>query len=179
MGRSSLSTSLTIRPSDRVVSRLLERQHGHPTLTRKQLVAARLDGEAVVRQIRMRVVMEKLPRGILPPEHRIHLLVTVARHLLGTHRRAHPTHTRMVVKHRPGIPLPGHPTRIRIVAALLRGMPLRGLPIHTLTVNPRLGVMMEAEHLVGVEDGRVGRIIIINGGTHRLHDPPTQATLRS
>jgi len=123
--------------------------------------------------------MEELLRGMLPPERRIHLPVTVARCPLGTRRRARLTRTRMVVKHRPGMPLHGHLIRIRIVATLLRGMPLRGLPTHTLVVTPRLGVMMEAEHLAGVEDGRVGRITTINGETHRLRDQPTQATLHS
>ena len=115
-----------------------------------------------------------------PPERRTHLVVTVARHPLGTPRRTHLTHTRMVVKHQLGTPLHGHLIRIRMVIKPLRGMPPHELPIHTSTMIPRPGVTMAAEHPVraGAEDGGVDRITIMHGEMemHHLHGRPTRVT---
>lgn len=157
----------------KVVSRPQEYQHELPTHMRKRPVDAHLDGGVVVHQIRTRMAMEEPPRGTLLPEHRIHLVVTVARLRLGTPRHAHLTHTRMVEKHRLGTPLHGRPIRIKTAVKPLR----HGLLTHMGTMIPQTGLTMAAEHLVGAEDGGVVlRIVITHGATRRLRGQLTQVT---
>jgi len=151
---------------DRVVSRPQERQHEHPTLMRR----------LVVHQIRTRMVMEEPPRWVLLPERRIRMVLTVARPPHGTLRRARPIHIRMVAKHRRlGAPLHGRLIRIKMEVKPLRGTPAHGLPTHIRTMNPRAGVTMGAERLVGAEDGVVALRVITHGrATRHLHGQPTQ-----
>ena len=118
MEHSSLLASPIIRILHKVVSGPQEHRREHRIRMRKR--------QEVAHRIHTRVVMGEPLRGMLPPEHQIHLMV--AKLLLGILRHARPTRTRMVVaKRQLGTPLRVHLIHTKM---LLRGMPRREHLIH-------------------------------------------------